>query len=239
MLKRNREQGRTILVVDDEPHIVEAVSMNLELEGYQISCASNGHEALQRLTEDLPDLVILDVMMPEMDGFETLKEIREISTVPVIMLTVKGEETDRIKGLDLGADDYITKPFSPKELVSRLKAVLRRVEMPSPAPKTEIRVDDNLSIDFSRRKVVVRGQEVHLRPTEYRLLYHLVSNAGYIITHEMLLRKVWGYEYRDEDHYLWLYITYLRQKIEDNPKHPRYILGERGIGYRFREIEGD
>jgi len=239
MLKRNREQGRTILVVDDEPHIVEAVSMNLELEGYQISCASNGHEALQRLTEDLPDLVILDVMMPEMDGFETLKEIREISTVPVIMLTVKGEETDRIKGLDLGADDYITKPFSPKELVSRLKAVLRRVEMPSPAPKTEIRVDDNLSIDFSRRKVMVKGQEVHLRPTEYRLLYHLVSNAGYIITHEMLLRKVWGYEYRDEDHYLWLYITYLRQKIEDNPKHPRYILGERGIGYRFRELEED
>ncbi len=237
MLKRSREQGRTILVVDDEPHIVEAVSMNLELEGYQISCASNGYEALQRLTEDLPDLVILDIMMPEMDGFETLREIREISTVPVIMLTVKGEETDKIKGLDLGADDYITKPFSPQELVSRLKAVLRRTEMPSPTPKTEIRVDDNLSIDFSRRKVMVRGQEVHLRPTEYRLLYHLVSNAGYVLTHEMLLRKVWGYEYREEDHYLWLYITYLRQKIEDNPKQPRYILGERGIGYRFRELE--
>jgi len=239
MQKHGREPNRTILVVDDEPHIVEAVSMNLELEGYQISCASNGHEALQRLTEDLPNLVILDVMMPEMDGFETLKEIREISTVPVIMLTVKGEETDKIKGLNLGADDYITKPFSPQELVSRLKAVLRRAEMPSPAPKTEIRVDDNLSIDFSRRKVVVRGQEVHLRPTEYRLLYHLVSNAGYVLTHEMLLRKVWGYEYREEDHYLWLYITYLRQKIEDNPKQPRYILGERGIGYRFRELEGD
>ena len=236
MIKHSREQGKTILVVDDEPNIVEVLTMNLELEGYQVSCASNGYEALQRLTEDLPDLIILDVMMPEMDGFETLKEIREISTVPVIMLTVKGEETDKVKGLNLGADDYITKPFSPRELVSRLKAVLRRVEMPSPAPKTEIQIDDNLSIDFSRRRIMVGGKEVHLRPTEYRLLYHLVSNAGYVLTHEMLLRKVWGYEYRNEDQYLWLYITYLRQKIEENPKHPKYILGERGVGYRFIEF---
>lgn len=230
-------QDKTILVVDDEPRIIEAVSMNLELEGYQVSGASNAHEALQKLTEELPDLVILDVMMPEMDGFETLREIREVSTVPVIMLTVRGEEIDKVKGLDLGADDYVTKPFSPKELVSRVKAVLRRVEMPSPVPKTEIRVDDNLSIDFSRCKVIVKGKEVHLRPTEYRLLYHLVSNAGRVLTHETLLRRVWGYEYRDEDHYLWLYITYLRKKIAEDPKHPKYILGERGIGYRFRELE--
>ena len=230
------KQGKTILVVDDEPRIVEAVSMNLELEGYQISAASNGYEALKKLAKELPDLVILDVMMPEMDGFETLKMIREVSSVPVIMLTVKGEETDKVKGLDLGADDYVTKPFSPKELVSRVKAVLRRTEMPTPAPKTEIQVDDNLSIDFARRKVMVRGKEVHLRPTEYRLLYHLVSNAGHVLTHETLLRRVWGHEYRDEDHYLWLYITYLRQKIEEDPKHPKYILGERGIGYRFREF---
>jgi len=236
MTEPSREQDKTILVVDDEPRIVEAVGMNLELEGYQVSGASNGYKALQKLTEDLPDLVILDVMMPEMDGFETLKKIREVSTVPVIMLTVKGEEIDKVKGLDLGADDYVTKPFSPKELVSRVKAVLRRVEMPSPVPKTEIRVDDNLSIDFSRHKVMVRGKEVHLRPTEYRLLYHLVSNAGRVLTHETLLRKVWGYEYRDEDHYLWLYITYLRQKIEEDSKHPKYILGERGIGYRFKEF---
>jgi len=231
-----REQGKTILVVDDEPRIIEAVNMNLELEGYQVSSASNGYEALKKLTKEVPDLVILDVMMPEMDGFETLRQIREISTVPVIMLTVKGEETDKVKGLDLGADDYVTKPFSPKELVSRLKAVLRRVEMPSPTPKTEIRVDDNLSIDFSQCKVIVTGKEIHLRPTEYRLLYHLVSNAGRVLTHETLLKRVWGYEYRDEDHYLWLYITYLRQKIEEDPKHPKYILGERGIGYRFKEF---
>ena len=237
MTEPEREQDKTILVVDDEPRIIEAVGMNLELEGYQVSGASNGYEALQKLTEELPDLVILDVMMPEMDGFETLREIREVSTVPVIMLTVRGEEIDKVKGLDLGADDYVTKPFSPKELVSRVKAVLRRVEMPSPVPKTEIRVDDNLSIDFSRCKVIAKGKEVHLRPTEYRLLYHLVSNAGRVFTHETLLRKVWGYEYRDEDQYLWLYITYLRKKIEEDPKHPKYILGERGIGYRFKEFE--
>ena len=237
MIALKTNQGKTILVVDDEPRIIEAVSTNLELEGYQVSAARNGYEALQKLTEDLPDLIILDVMMPEIDGFETLRKIREVSTVPVIMLTVKGEEIDKIKGLDLGADDYVTKPFSPKELVSRVKAVLRRVEMPTPAPKTEIRVDDSLSIDFSHRKVMVKGKEVHLRPTEYRLLYHLVSNAGHVLTHETLLRRVWGYEYRDEDHYLWLYITYLRQKLEEDTKHPKYILGERGIGYRFTEFE--
>ena len=237
MMPPGTEQDKTILVVDDEPRIIEAVSMNLELEGYQISGAGNGYEALQKLTEELPDLIILDVMMPEMDGFETLRKIREVSTVPVIMLTVKGEEIDKVKGLDLGADDYMTKPFSPKELVSRVKAVLRRVEMPTPAPKTEIWIDDRLSIDFSRRRAVVRGKEVRLRPTEYRLLYHMVSNAGHILTHETLLRRVWGHEYREEDHYLWLYITYLRQKLEEDPKHPKYILSERGIGYRFKEFK--
>jgi two-component system KDP operon response regulator KdpE len=237
IMESGREQDKAILVVDDEPHIIEAVSMNLELEGFQVSVASNGYEALKKVTKELPDLVILDVMMPKIDGFETLKNIREVSTVPVIMLTVKGEEADRVKGLDLGADDYITKPFSPKELVSRIKAVLRRAETPTPAPKAEIHVDDNLSIDFSRRKVIIKGEEVRLRPTEFRLLYHLVSNAGRVLTHETLLRKVWGHEYRDEDHYLWLYITYLRQKLEEDPKHPKYILGERGIGYRFREFE--
>ncbi len=228
--------NKTILVVDDEPRIAEAVSMNLELEGYQVSCAVNGQDALQKVTDELPDLIILDVMMPEMDGFETLKRIREISNVPIIMLTVKGSETDKVRGLDLGADDYITKPFGSRELVSRVKAALRRTEMPGPVPKTEIRVDGNLSIDFSRYRVVVRGKEVHLRPTEYRLLYHLVSNAGHVLTHETLLRKVWGYEYRDEDQYLWLYVTYLRQKLEGNSREPKYILGERGIGYRFKEF---
>jgi DNA-binding response OmpR family regulator len=231
------QSSKTVLVVDDEQRIAEAVTMNLELEGFQVLAASRGEEALKKVTEDMPDLVILDVMMPEMDGFETLRRIREVATVPVVMLTVRGDEADKVRGLDLGADDYISKPFSPKELVSRVRAVLRRAEMPSPVPKTEIRVDDDLSIDFRLRKVIVRGSEVHLRPTEFRLLYHLVSNAGQVLTHETLLRRVWGYEYRDEDHYLWLYITYLRRKLEKDPKHPAYIIGERGIGYRFRDFE--
>jgi len=231
------QQARTALVGDDEQRIAEAVAMNLELEGFQVFTAASGEEALAKVTEELPDVVVLDVMMPDMDGFETLRRLREISTTPVIMLTVRGDEAYWVRGLDLGADDYMTKPFSPRELVSRVRAVLRRTEMPSPVPKTEVRVDDDLSIDFNRRRVLVRGKEVHLRPTEFRLLYHLVSNAGQVLTHETLLRRVWGYEYRDEDQYLWLYITYLRRKLEEDPKHPKYIIGERGIGYRFKELE--
>ncbi len=228
---------KLILVVDDESRMVRFVRMNLELEGYQVAEASNGLEVLERVRDDIPDLVLLDVMMPEMDGFETLERLREISTVPVIMLTVKGEEEDRIRGLDLGADDYVTKPFSPHELSSRIRAVLRRAEMPSPVTKTTIRIDDRLSVDFRQREVIVDGEPVRLRPTEYRLLYHLVNNAGWVMTHEMLLSKVWGYEYRDETGLLRLYITYLRKKIEPNPSEPRYIFTERGVGYRFVDFE--
>ncbi|HEU5441569.1 MAG TPA: response regulator transcription factor [Ktedonobacterales bacterium] len=227
----------TVLVVDDEPRLVDVVRLNLEVEGYRVLEASDGVEALARLNEDLPDLVILDVMMPEMDGFETLRRIRAVSSVPVIMLTVRQEEHDRIRGLEIGADDYLTKsPFSPRELQSRIKAVLRRTFAPSPARKTQIVVDADLTIDFDKRKVWVRGEEVNLRPTEYKLLYHLVNNAGRLLTHETLLSKVWGPEYRDESHYLRLYITYLRQKLERNPAQPKYILTERGVGYRFCEL---
>jgi DNA-binding response OmpR family regulator len=228
----------TILIVDDEPRIRDLVRMNLELEHYHVLEASSGEEALEQLRENLPDLILLDVMMPDMDGFETLRHIREVSTVPVIMLTVRQDEHDRIRGLDLGADDYIAKPFSPRELLSRIRALLRRAFMPPPARKSEIVVDKDLKIDFARREVIVRGQKVTLRPTEYRLLYHLVNNAGRLLTHETLLSKVWGREYRDEAHYLRLYITYLRQKIEKDPAHPQYILTERGVGYRFKELEG-
>jgi two-component system KDP operon response regulator KdpE len=227
----------TVLVVDDEARLIDLIRMNLELEGFRVLEAANGYEALERLKEDLPDLIILDVMMPEMDGFETLKHIREVSTVPVMMLTVRNEEGDRIRGLDLGADDYLTKPFSPRELLSRTKALLRRSFMPSPTRKTQIVVDDELTIDFNKHEVWVRGEKVALRPTEYRLLYHLVNNAGRLLTHETLLSKVWGHEYRDEAHYLRLYITYLRQKIERDPAHPKYILTERGLGYRFKELD--
>jgi DNA-binding response OmpR family regulator len=226
-----------ILIVDDELRIRDFVRMNLELEHYRVEEAGNGIEALEKVRDLLPDLVVLDVSMPEMDGFEALRHIREVSTVPVIMLTVRQSEADKIRGLDLGADDYLAKPFSPPELLSRIRALLRRSLMAPPARKTQIVVDSDLAIDFSRREVIVRGEKVVLRPTEYRLLYHLVSNAGRLLTHETLLSKVWGREYRDESHYLRLYITYLRQKLEKDPAHPKYILTERGLGYRFKELE--
>ncbi len=227
---------RTILIVDDEPRVIQLAKMNLELEGFRVISATSGYEALDKVVKELPDLVILDVMMPDMDGFETLRKIREISAVPVIFLTVKGTEFDRVRGLDLGADDYMTKPFSPKELASRIRAVLRRTEAKVPTTKSEIVVDDELTINFDQRKVIVRGQEIRLRPTEYRLLYQLVMNAGQVLSYETLLSRVWGPEYRDEDHYVRLYITYLRQKIERDTKNPKYILSERGFGYRFKEL---
>jgi DNA-binding response OmpR family regulator len=231
------EDAKLILVVDDEPRMRRFMQMNLDLEGYRVIEAGNGLEAVNRVREDLPDLVLLDVMMPEMDGFEALRLIRQTSSVPVIMLTVKGEEDDRVRGLELGADDYVTKPFSPRELASRIKAVLRRTEMPAPVEQSIIKVDDRLQLDFNRRQVIVEGKEIKLRPTEYRLLYHLVNNAGWTLPHETLLAKVWGHEYRDETHYLRLYITYLRQKIEKDPANPKYILTERGLGYRFVDFK--
>ena len=227
-------RNRTILVVDDEERMVRFIRLNLEHDGFQVVPAYRGYQALDALRQEMPDLVLLDVMMPDLDGFEVLKLIRETSSVPVLMLTAKGEEDDRVRGLELGADDYITKPFSPRELVSRVRAVLRRTEAANPATRSEVlEVDDRLRIDFGRREVWVDGELVKLRPTEYRLLYHLVQNAGWVMTYDQLLTKVWGYEYRDEAHYVRLYINYLRQKLEKDPSNPRYILTERGVGYRF------
>ena len=224
---------RRILVVDDEERMVRFIRLNLEHDGFQVSEAFNGKEAIQKIRDVTPDLILLDVMMPDLDGFEVLETIREVSTVPVIMLTAKGEEDDRVRGLELGADDYVTKPFSPRELVSRVKAVLRRTESASGSMHGLIEVDDRLKIDFDRREIWLEGKLVKLRPTEYRMLYHLVQNAGWVVTHEQLLTKVWGYEYRDEPHYVRLYINYLRQKLEADPSNPKYILTERGVGYRF------
>lgn len=222
-----------ILVVDDEARMRHFVRMNLEAEGFEVIEAADAFEALEKIRDEMPDLVLLDVALPRMDGFEALKYIREMSDVPVIMLTVKDEEEDRIRGLDLGADDYVTKPFSPRELASRIRAVLRRVAPPEEQMEDVVEVDEDLKIDFVRREVWVRGKLVKLRPTEFRLLYHLVKNAGWVLTHEQLLTKVWGPEYRDDSHLLRLYITYLRKKIEPDPANPKYILTERGIGYRF------
>jgi DNA-binding response OmpR family regulator len=225
--------NRRILVVDDEERMVRFIRLNLEHDGFQVIEAYKGGVVLDLIRTQLPDLVLLDVMLPDIEGFELLRLIREVNTVPVIMLTAKGEEEDRVRGLEMGADDYITKPFSPRELVSRVRAVLRRVELASGEPEGVIEVDDYLKIDFNRREVWVDGKLVQLRPTEYRLLYHLVQNAGWVLSHEQLLSKVWGYEYQDEPHYVRLYINYLRKKIEKDPANPKYILTERGAGYRF------
>ncbi|MDX1995839.1 MAG: response regulator transcription factor [bacterium] len=236
--RTNQREGKRILVVDDEPRMIGFIRMNLELEGHQVVEAHSGLEALEAIRTKLPDVVLLDVMMPDLDGFETLKMLREFSNIPVIMLTAKGEENDKVYGLELGADDYVTKPFGPRELSSRLKAVLRRAEMPSTSPdQAVLRIDDRLQVDFNRREVIVNGEHIKLRPTEYRLLYHLIENAGWTVPHDQLLAKVWGYEYRDEAHYVRLYVNYLREKIEEDPARPKYILTERGVGYRFVDFK--
>ena len=238
-MQKDNFQGRLILVVDDEQRMVRFIRLNLEHDGFQVISAYNGNDALEQVRTQLPDLVLLDVMMPDLDGFEVLKRIRAQSSVPVIMLTAKGEEDDRVRGLEAGADDYVTKPFSPRELVSRVRAVLRRTEAESAATGDVIEIDEHLRLDFNRREVWVDDDLVRLRPTEYRLLYHLVQNAGWVMTHEQLLTKVWGFEYRDEPHYVRLYINYLRKKIEPDPANPRYILTERGVGYRFIDYRRD
>ena len=224
---------KRVLVVDDEPRMIDFIRMNLEIEGFQVLEAQNGFEALESIRTTLPDVVLLDVMMPQLDGFETLRMLREFSNIPVIMLTARGEEDDKVQGLELGADDYLTKPFGRKELSSRIRAVMRRAEMPSTPQKAILRIDDRLQIDFNQHEVIVNGEQIKLRPTEYRMLYHLVENAGWTVPHEQLLAKVWGYEYRDEAHYVRLYVNYLREKIEADTSKPQYILTERGVGYRF------
>ena len=233
------ENKKRILVVDDEKGLVKIVHLNLEQDGFDVVEAYNGSQAMDKLRTTLPDLVLLDVMMPDMDGFTVLKMIRQIGSIPVIMLTAKSEEDDKIKGLELGADDYVTKPFSPLDLTSRIRAVLRRGDFSQDEESGKIVVDDRLTIDFDRHEVWVDGELVQLRPTEYRLLYHLVQNAGWVLTHDQILNKVWGYEYENEPHYVRLYINYLRKKLEVDPANPKYILTERGVGYRFVDYKRD
>jgi two-component system KDP operon response regulator KdpE len=233
MSQNNPFDGKLILVVDDEPRMIRFVQYNLELEGFRVIVASNGLEAVDKVRTQIPDLVIMDVMMPEMDGFEALARIREISDVPVIMLTVKNEDEDKHLAFSSGADDYLTKPFSPQELVDRVKAVLRRASGPSSTDSQILEVDERLKIDFASREVIVEGKRINLRPTEWRLLYHLVKNANWVLPAELLLQKVWGFEYQDDVQLLRLYISYLRSKIEKDTSNPQYILTERGLGYKF------
>lgn len=236
-LENNVPEHPLVLVVDDEKRIRRLVRINLEMEGFRVIEATTGLEGLDQVRERMPDIVVLDVKIPEIDGFETLRMIREISTVPVLMLTVRNAEKDRIRGLDLGADDYLTKPFSPRELVSRVRAILRRVEPLTPPDTSILKIDDRLSVDINSGEVIVEGERIKLRPTEFRLLRHLIENAGWTVPYGTLLSKVWGYEYKNEISYLRLYINYLRKKIEEDTSDPHYIITERGLGYKFIDFE--
>jgi two-component system KDP operon response regulator KdpE len=220
-----------ILVVDDEPRLLRFVRTELESDGYRITTVSDGQAALKTLESEDIDLVILDIMLPGMDGFEICRRIREFSPVPVVMLTAKGGEDDKVRGLELGADDYLTKPFGQRELLARVKAVLRRSKLPEASKTPATFTAGDLHIDFAQRKVTVRGREIKLSPTEYKLLYQLAINAGRVLLHEDLLRKVWGPQYRDEAEYLWVYIGHLRRKIELDPNHPQFIQTKPGFGY--------
>jgi two-component system KDP operon response regulator KdpE len=229
LLKRQSDARANVLVVDDDQRMRRLLRVNLEREGYHVTAAEDGPAGLEVAELDPPDLVVLDVMMPEMDGFTFLQRLREFSDVPVILLTAKGEERDKVQGLDLGADDYLTKPFGPAELLARVRAALRR-RHPGEVSAATIAVGD-LTINVARRRVSRGEQEIRLTPTEYKLLYELATNAGKVMLHSDLLARVWGPEYRDEVDYLWTYVRYLRNKLEPDPAHPRYILSEPGVGY--------
>jgi two-component system KDP operon response regulator KdpE len=226
-----------ILCIDDDAHLLKIVQLSLRGEGYQVFTAQDGAQGLREAFTTQPDLVLLDIMMPDMDGWEVLARLRAISDMPILMLTAKDDEADVVKGLNLGADDYVVKPFSREELTARIRAALRRARLPSGSHKTAIYGDDHLSIDFVRRKVMVGGELVNLTPTEFRLLTCLVRHAGRVVPHKVLLSEIWGPEYIDETQYLKLYVRYLREKIEKDPSNPEYILTEWGEGYYFRELK--
>lgn len=225
-----------ILIVDDELSILKYLRANLEAEGYEVLVAMDGAQALQTLEAELPDLVVLDIMMPEMDGLEVCRRLREWSQLPVIMLSARDDESDKVQCLDLGADDYITKPFGKDEFIARVRAVMRRAESASPAPTISSIKSGDLEINFSKRKVTVNAKEVELTSTEYALLKELALNAGKVLTYTQLLHKVWGPDYADEREYLHVFVSRLRAKLESDPKKPRYITTVSGVGYRFKEV---
>lgn len=224
-----------ILVVDDEPSIVELVSYNLKAAGYTVTTASDGMEALSMLESDPPDLVLLDVMLPELDGFSVCQRIRKTHSVPIIMLTARGGEADKIWGLEIGADDYITKPFSPKEMLARVKAVLRRREGDGPQD-TRLRIGQ-LAIDHDARRVYLGEELIELTPKEFDLLSYFAKNIGRALSRDLLLRILWGYEYTGGTRTVDVHVRRLRQKLNDTGDEPRFIETVHGVGYRFLEPE--
>jgi len=220
-----------ILIVDDEPRYLRLMEANLITEGFQVLKATYGLEAVDIVVEKHPDLVLLDVMMPILDGFAACERIREFSNVPVIVVTARGSEGDRVRGLDLGADDYIVKPFSATELLARVRAVLRRAQSSGGAFQQSVFMHGNLRIDFARAEVFKDDKIVYLSATEYRLLLQFAHNVGSVLTAEQLLMDVWGPEYRDDKEILWVSISRLRQKLENDVKNPQHILTRSGLGY--------
>jgi DNA-binding response OmpR family regulator len=225
-------QKACVLVVEDDPRVLRLEQMALEKEGYIVVSTGTGEEALETLAEVCPALIVLDIGLPGMDGFTTCRRIREFSQVSIIMVTGRDFSQDKVKGLDIGADDYITKPFSPNELAARVKAALRRSRINEDVKEPVIQVGD-LFLDFAGNRVVLSNREVLLSDTEYRLLCYLARNAGRIVTRDQILERIWGEEYTGEDHLLHVTIGRLRQKLDDPARRPRYILTRRGIGYSF------
>jgi two-component system KDP operon response regulator KdpE len=224
-----------ILLVEDAAQVVESLTLAFQLQwnDVEIVSTSEGVKAAELVENERPDLVLLDIGLPDLDGYRVLQAIREFSDIPVIMLTARDETMDKVKGLELGADDYITKPFDHLELLARIRTVLRRLDMPAPKNRIpSIKVSD-LEVDFNAQEARLKGRRLDLTSTEYKLLYHFVRNIGRILSHETLLSRVWGREYTDELDYLRVYIRRLRDKLDDDPSHPKYIRTERGLGYRF------
>lgn len=229
----------TILAADDDPQLLRLMTRNLEFEGYEVLSASDGQQALAQIESQVLDLVLLDVMMPKMDGFTVCHRVREFSSVPIIIVTARGQDQDKVRGLDLGADDYLTKPFSVEELLARVRAVLRRSQIASKEGAQGLQATvstGELTIDYSQHLVMLAEKEVTLTPTEYAIIAYLAQNMGRIVTQDLLLEHVWGAEYLGESHMLQVNINRLRRKLEDDPSQPRYILTKVGVGYSLASL---
>ncbi|GAH26449.1 unnamed protein product, partial [marine sediment metagenome] len=225
-----------ILVVDDEPGVIRALQASLEANGFEILTATDGSEALEVIDKELPDLLILDIIMPKMDGFEVCRRVRQRSEIPIIMLSARQSEEDKVQCLNLGSDDYISKPFSMNEVVARVKAVLRRTTRIDTTSAQPSFTCGSLTIDFAKRRVTIAGNEVRLTPTEFSLLQELTLNADKVLTHTHLLKTVWGPEYGQEREYLRVFVGRLRAKLEPNPLDPKYIVTVPGVGYKFQAL---
>jgi DNA-binding response OmpR family regulator len=229
----------TILTADDDPQLLRLMTRNLQLEGFDVLPVSDGEQALEQIEQRSPDLVLLDVMMPRMDGFSVCHKVREFSSVPIILVTARGQDQDKVRGLDLGADDYLTKPFSVDELLARVRAVLRRAQFSAKENTLGLQASTatgDLAIDYSQHLVTLAGKEIPLTPTEYRIISYLGQNVGRVVTQDLLLEHVWGPEYLGESHMLQVNINRVRRKIEVDPTHPRYLLTKVGVGYSLASL---